>query len=194
MTRLEPRVVILLAAVNSGKTTFCRRLFKDLRSLNPGGMVQVALDPRDKRRGYALQELRSGASLTAVVPGGGPERWFSPVHAAFKEIWRMVDAYVEPPGVLIVDELSFFELEGEGHAPYLNPRLRSAAGPALWVFATRDINTSLLLERFEITPSATWTVTEEAYKHIKNGIMELYNEVHHHDNDDPADVDGDGRL
>ena len=117
-------IFILTGPVNSGKTTFLKRIVEELKSqkFTIDGFLSEAILQNQEKTGYDLLELRSGKSIPLIRKSGRQE-WqkvgpffFIPEGLSWAKeiILRSREAEI-----LVVDEIGPLELSGKGFWPVL---------------------------------------------------------------------------
>lgn len=131
-------IFILTGPVNSGKTTFLKRVVKELKrqKFRVDGFLSEALWENEEKIGYNLFDLRSEKSITYIRRSGrrvweriGPY-FFTPqgINWAKKAILQSREA-----DIFVVDEIGPLELSGKGLWPALEKIIFERAQNFLFV-------------------------------------------------------------
>ncbi|MGE3551204.1 MAG: nucleoside-triphosphatase [Geobacter sp.] len=164
LERPRRRVFIITGEHGSGKSSLAAALAGLLRAAGqkPAGIIAEGYWEQDKRAGFELLDLASGArtSLCRREPGGetraGEFRFFAEGLAAGRAAFSAEK--LSAAGAIFLDEVGFLELEGGGWAPQLEGLL-GENGPDL-ILVARDYLLERIISRWRIKPCAVWKAGE----------------------------------
>lgn len=173
-TGLDIKVVIISGGVESGKTTFLRKLSEELN--NSGKSVCGFISPRilDGTRtvGYSIENIASGELLPFLqetkmevneeTKSIGKYSINSETECKAKQILN--DALVEGADIIMVDEVGRLELRGDGWHKELKHLLQTNTGTL--VLSVRDTFIDAVIEYFEMENVEVYQVQNSSPEEI----------------------------
>lgn len=173
-TGLDIKVVIISGGVESGKTTFLRKLSEELN--NSGKSVCGFISPRilDGTRtvGYSIENIASGELLPFLqetkmevneeTKSIGKYSINSETECKAKQILN--DAMVEGADIIMVDEVGRLELRGGGWHKELKHLLQTNTGTL--VLSVRDTFIDAVIEYFEMENVEVYQVQNSSPEEI----------------------------
>lgn len=150
----SPHICFLSGMPQCGKTTFLLNVLAELQSkgIKPGGFVAHGLWLNGQRLGFELEDLATGErmALSERKPGtkerGGYV--FDPTGLA-RGLAAIAPAAVTDKELVIVDEVGWLEIRGEGFAPGLTPLLQM---PAKQIWVVRDFLIDEVCRKWQFAP------------------------------------------
>lgn len=127
-----PRVVIITADKNKGKTTYAMNLAEDLKAQGKkvGGFLAIAVNKNGGRSGFTLREIESGKehNICTINETSGWQKvgryYVNPGGIDFgrKILNRNI---AEDPDWIVIDEVGHMEMGNRGWAPFIDQFMQS---------------------------------------------------------------------
>ncbi len=152
MTELQRRdnkmlpIIIISGNIQQGKTTFVRKVIHRLKrqNIDIGGFMSNVEYHADKRVGYTLEDIKSGAKvqLCSIIEDFNWKKqgkfFFNP--DAIEKGNKILNFENSIPELIIIDEIGPLEVKSGGWSPAIQKIANEAIAPMLWVVRDSLVN------------------------------------------------------